>query len=791
MDIYPAHIKKKENGKDEIQSVCMHCRRTAEYASAAMQTVGLSQSAYLAGLLHDMGKYTDAFRNYLIRRTNGENVRTGSVNHTFAGVRFLLEGYHGKGEPYGAENVSSELLCLAVGAHHGLFDCADEQQKNGFTHRAEKPDIGYTAAVSAFLQNCADKTETDTRFKSAAAELSPIYGRIFEMTDNDEDTAFYMGLLARLLTSAVIDGDRRDTAEFLNDAVFPTQRDGEALRKMWEACLVRTERKLREFPQDTEIQRARGKISDACRAFAERESGIFRLHVPTGGGKTLSSLRYALAHAAKYGKQHIFFVSPLLSILEQNAHIVRDFIGDDSLILEHHSNLVKTEAQDDLDENELLTETYDAPIIITTLVQLLNTLFSGKTTAIRRFHALANSVLVIDEVQTVPSNMLSLFTLAVNFLSKICGTAVILCSATQPHTQKLKPLLLESTESDMVPYDEKLWQCFRRTEIKDIGSLSLAEIADLARKSIESVSSLLLICNKKSEARELYEALKDFGGVCRHLSASMCIAHRKTVLEEVQSALCAGEKTICVSTQLIEAGVDISFEQVLRLSAGMDSVVQATGRCNRNGEAGKGKIAPVLLVNCRGETLKGLSDIQKGKAATSALLCEFQSCPSDYQNDLASSEAIQFYYNTLYSRMEKGQRDYPLGDKNYTLRDLLSRNNALALPSPYYFRQAFKTAGARFRVFSEDTTDVLVPYGDGKDILEELKSERAKHDPCFVKSLLDKAKPYTVSLYAYQATALERAQALLPLNGGATELLGHYDEETGFSAENRLDFLEV
>jgi len=296
-------------------------------------------------------------------------------------------------------------------------------------------------------------------------------------------------LLARLLLSAVIEGDRRDTAEFMNGAQFPAKREGDELREMWGACLERMEKKLLEFPTESPIDWARRAISDQCRKAAEERGGVFRLNVPTGGGKTLSALRYALAHAEKFGKERIIFTSPLLSILEQNAAVIRGYVQDDGLILEHHSNLIRPKDGEGLDELELLTETWDAPIIITTLVQLLNTLFSGKTTAIRRFHALCNSVIVIDEVQTVPSKMLSLFSLTVNFLTEICGATVVLCSATQPCMERIAHPI-HTPIPDLASCDSALWRAFQRTEIQDAGTKLLDEIAGFAREQLERVELL-------------------------------------------------------------------------------------------------------------------------------------------------------------------------------------------------------------------------------------------------------------------------------------------------------------
>lgn len=397
-----------------------HCHNAANYAGQALESVSLPACGYLAGLLHDAGKYTKDFQNYLVHQVG----QRGSVNHTFAGVRLLLTRFY-QVDAHDFSDVASELLALAVGGHHGLFDCVDDRQRNGFQRRLTKEGIGYEEAVDNFSRFCTNHKELDQCFQTAIQELTPVLERILSMTseDNaffDDETAFYSGLLARLLLSAVIEGDRRDTTIFMNGVAFPSSRGSKDLALLWFILLTRMEEKLDTLPQGFPIDHARRTISNQCRQAAEQSSGVFRLNVPTGGGKTLSGLRFALAHARKYCKQRIIFISPLLSILEQNAVVIRDYIQDDDLILEHHSNLVHTEENDQqLDEHELLTDTWEAPIIITTLVQLLNTLFSGKTTAIRRFHSLCNCVIVIDEVQTVPSKMLSLFSLAVNFLSEI------------------------------------------------------------------------------------------------------------------------------------------------------------------------------------------------------------------------------------------------------------------------------------------------------------------------------------------------------------------------------------
>ena len=794
MESYLAHIQRDPSDKIiAVQSVSKHCHNTARYAAAALEPVGLSAAGEAVGLLHDLGKYSEQFQDYI---KDGAGTR-GSVNHTFAGVRLLLERYHHE-PPEDLADIAAELLALAVGGHHGgLFDCVDDQQKNGFRHRLTKKEIGYEEARDNFFRFCINQEELDQQFQAALNELTPVLEHICAMTGEevsderyDQETAFYSGLLARLLLSAVIEGDRRDTAISMNGAAFPPARSGEELEQMWFTLLTRTEEKLNAFSSKTPIDQARRMISNQCGQAAEQAGGVFRLSVPTGGGKTLSGLRFALAHARKYRKQRIIFTSPLLSILDQNAKEIRKYIQDDSLILEHHSNLVRTEENSEqLDERELLTETWEAPVIITTLVQLLNILFSGKTTCIRRFHSLCNSVIVIDEVQTVPSKMLSMFSLAVNFLAEICGVTVVLCSATQPCTEQIEHPI-HGPIRDIVPYDPALWQVFQRTDIQSVGSMSLEQIADFAVKKLEHVDSLLIVCNKKNQSEHLYSLLKDKSFALFSLSAAMCVTHRRDTLNKLKSALGqSSQKTVCVSTQVIEAGVDISFGCVIRLSAGMDSVVQAAGRCNRSGEAGPGVLAPVYLVECQQENLSHLPDIQLGKDATQELIAEFAARPEQFQHRLDSDASIEYYYRALYRREPAGHHDYCVKDRP-SLFSLLSLNGQYAQEHPYYFNQAFRLAGTLFEVFEENTTDVVVPYKESEALIAGLCSEKAQRDPFYLRSLLEAAKPYTVSLYQYQIDRLNEEHSLIPLQGGALGLSGHYSAETGFSmGESKLEFL--
>lgn len=785
-------IPDRETNDSEIQkqTVAEHSWNTARYAAQCLQDTGLSQAAFLAGLVHDPGKCKQEFQDYLLQ---GKGER-GSVNHTFAGCRMILEQFHGKtSDPY--KDVTAELLAYAIGAHHGLFDCVDKQSMSGFLHRMQKEGIHYEESRGGFLASCAGWDEIDKRFEEAHKELSEVYGRLLALSQHNHDKtlqefSFYLGLTARLLSSAVIEGDRRDTAEFMDGIIEPAQRND--WRTFWREHLTAVEEKLAAFPRETAVQRARAQISDTCRRSAEMSNGVYRLNVPTGGGKTLSSLRFALAHAAKWGKKRLIFATPLLAVLEQNAQVIRDYLGDDHIILEHHSNVIQTEdAGEDLDLRQLAVDSWHAPVILTTLVQLLNTFFLGKTTSVRRFQSLCDAVVVIDEVQSVPNHMLTLFNLTVNFLSEICGATFLLCSATQPCFERARHPLAQKP-ADIVPFQEELWKPFSRTHLIDAGKMRLEEIPAFIDWVLSGAKSLLVVCNKKSQDEFLYRALKKTVKNCFHMSASMCMAHRRDTLKRMETALERRDETvICIATQVMEAGVDISFERVIRLAAGMDSIVQSIGRGNRNGDIRTP--IPVYVIHCMDENLGRLQELQRAKTAAIALLERFRTHPQEFKEDLASDEAIRWYYRKLYANMEEGFQDYTLKEERDTLFSLLSGNtNWYTQNCGFYGQftlgQAFRTAGELFQVFDENTRDAVVPYGEGQALIAQLQASPYA-GVAWLREWGRRAKPYTIAVYDHQIRLL--GHCLRSVNGVLVLSEEAYDPQTGLTAQPRTDFLEV
>lgn len=793
-----AHIT-EINGQRVEQSVASHSLNVAAYAAQKLKGMNLRHTAYLAGLLHDMGKCTDQYQDYLRRAANHEDVKRGSVNHTFCGCIYLLKKYH-SGRPQGMDTMACELLVYAMGSHHGQFDCVSLENTSGFEKRLYKDaaEIEYPQAVERFLVQCVSSEEIDRLFLLAQNEITSLFQSLkIQFGKGATQIHFLMGLAARMVLSAVIDGDRRDTAEFMSGTKHSFRAGSPNL---WEEQIQFLEQKLSAFDATAPINRVRRCFSELCRDFAcQHGGGIYRLTLPTGAGKTLSALRYALHHAKTYEKKRVIFVIPLLSILEQNSGVIRSFLQDQSILTEHHSNVVKTfETPEELDHYELLTETWESPIVITTLVQLLNTLFSGKTTAVRRMSALTDAVIVIDEIQSLPKRVTNMFNMALNFLAGACGATVVLSSATQPCFDETARPLRYSQPVDIVPYDPAIFDTLKRTRIVDYTSpygMSLEELADFSQSLLQEGSSLLIVCNTKESARKLYDELDSrSASKLFHLSVSMCPAHRADTLAHIHTALDGREKAICVSTQLVEAGVDFSFESVIRVEAGLDNIAQAAGRCNRSFDFGGIRSVYIVKLRQDAEKLGMLPEIAAAQQCTEQLLHQFADNPQSLDADLLSEKSIAQYYNLLFGHSAiKGQFGFPRilsHDQREQLFDLLADNpNHIKRPEfkgRYFFNQAFKTAGELFEVFDENTTDIIVPYNEQADqVIADLFSQKAAHDYGFLKECIERAKPYTIHIFKHQYMKLMEYGMLLSDKQNRFLALNkqYYHAETGLIME--------
>lgn len=737
--MFTAHISTDGTRR---QSVSEHSINAAKLAESFLGSVGLSSTGKLAGLLHDGGKLTQKFDDYI----NGiSDARRGEIDHSYAGAKYLI--YEILKEGGGIEKAAAALIAHTIISHHAIHDWIDDHDDDYFTKRISKTDC--YKEVSVNIKEMLAGTDLDALFKKASDEIFSI---IQKLRTDEKEWAFYIGMLERLIESALIDADRTDTADFMSGRKTAYTSDNVLLWSEMNECM---DARLNSFesiqnslPQrERSISDRRRRISDKCADFAGHKVGACRLTVPTGGGKTLSSLRFAIKQCQNFNMDRIFYIAPFMSILEQNSDIIRSLAGDDNF-LEHHSNiLAEIDDENEYNEYQLHTERWDKPVIATTMVQFLNSLFSDNTSSVRRMHRLCNSVIIIDEVQSVPIKCVYLFSLAVNFLTKACGCAVVLCSATQPTFDKNKHKLMLDDMPDMIPDYQDDFAFFKRTElinaVKTHG-FDDDEAAQFCYEKFRENGDLLFVVNTKSEALRFYGMLKEKAGneaYIIHLSTNMCPAHRKKRIGTLRRFLKKRKPVICVTTQLIEAGVDISFRCVIRTLAGMDNAAQAAGRCNRNGE--NEGLCPVYLIDLKGENLGSLSEMKNAQDISRQIL--------RYNNDdLLSAKIQSAYFERLYN--DHGEKMAYITAKNSaSLLELLSLNkdkySACGQPKPdKYMAQAFKTAGSLFKVIDSNTRNVIVPYNKtAKSIIARLNSDISAED---FKVLLRKAQKYSVSIYS-------------------------------------------
>lgn len=730
-----AHIRESDKAE---QSLYEHSQNTAKLAEGFLISAGLPSVGKLVGLLHDIGKLKKEFQDYIYKIINS---RRGSIDHSFAGAKYLvsLVGNDQK------KKTAAIGMAHTIISHHGIHDWLDENNNDYFGERISK-DEGYKE-ILANLSEVIKDTDIKSLFEKAVEEWFAAVSRI--KPHNGTEGAFYIGMLERLIESALIDADRTDTADFMSGRETELNL---AVKELWEQMDKCIDKQLAKFSERTDvISLQRRSISDRCAAFAEHRVGACRLIVPTGGGKTLSSLRFAIKQCKKFGQDHILYIAPFMSILEQNSDVISDICGKENF-LEHHSNII-AEIDDDneLKEYQLYIERWNKPVIATTMVQFLNSLFSAKTSSVRRMHILSNSVIIVDEVQSIPLRCTNMFSLAVNFLTKVCGSTVVLCSATQPTFDKNEATLQLDGKSDMIEDYEKDFEVFHRTELipaLEKYGYDFDKSADFCKQKFDENGDLLLIVNTKKQALDMYgrlkERLSDKAYVI-HLSTNMCPSHRKKRIGTLRRFLKRGLPVICVTTQLIEAGVDISFSCVVRALSGLDNAAQAAGRCNRSGE--KGRICPVYIINFKCENLGNLEEIKNAQGVSRNIISHAKN------TDLLSVEAQSKYFSQLF-KDNSDKLDYPA--EGTTLIELLSLNK-----SKWEIRkkaeikgisQSFKTAGDLFKVIDENTRSIIVPYNKtAVEIIDKLNGD-ISHDEKV--KLLRKAQKYTVSVYAGTEQAL-------------------------------------
>lgn len=615
----------------------------------------------------------------------------------------------------------------------------------------------------------------------------------------------------RVALSLLIDSDWTDTACFFQDVPLTKRISQEETQDIWQKCIDNFEQylenQIRNNPNNgNQLNSFRQEISNLCRMAAEKDQKLYRLTVPTGAGKTLSSLRFALYHARKKQKHRIIYVAPFNSILEQNAEEIRKAIGIPSVVLEHHCNVICEEGDEEKYRN--LTETWDSPIIVTTAVQLLNTLFSSQKSCIRRMHSLSNSIIIFDEVQAFPVKCTELFNLAVNFLSQFCEATIVLCSATQPSLALLKENNLCECQ-EMSGESEKYANAFKRVDIIDatelyLGGMEIQDLKEFTLEKTEKYQSTLVITNTISCALELFQELEANCSAeyeIYHLSNNMCPQNKLDMLKEIKKALKNKEKKIiCVSTQVVEAGVNFSFGCVIRSKAGLDNVIQAAGRCNRHKELeGMGTVY-IVKMSSEMENLTHLKEIRNAQAALQKVLEDYKLNPARFDYSLDSEKAVKAYYLNYRSQLKKDETKFLVNVDGVmmTLVDLLGDNR---IGQQQYSRahhekkmrtklpQAFLTAGENFEVISNDyKVNIIVPYESETDqLLDELVQASTEIEK---KKILRKLQKYTVGISETRKNKL--GNAVYENSEGVLVLCeGYYDEKVGVIDEPKLELYDM
>ena len=815
----------------QSQSLATHLTETAAIAKMLAAKLGLDLAGELLGLMHDFGKYSLKFQKYIYDATglinpdldDEESTPGGSkVDHSTAGAQWVYRRLAAMGQKESGV-LCGQMLGLCIASHHGagLIDCLDDEGNVVWQKRFNKDDS--LTHLSECLQNA---DESVLRQAEGLADkallvqmLAPLKAVLMlpEAQAGHQIKEFYLGCFTRFLFSCLIDADRINSADFERENQKEIRRLQE--KPDWQAAINKLEARLAQFERRYPIDEIRRQIADDCLQRAADAQGIYTLTVPTGGGKTLASLRHALHHAQTHGLERIIYIIPYTSIIDQNAEAVRDILGDE-WVLEHHSNL---DPEKQTWQNKLLSENWNKPIVFTTMVQFLDAWFGGGTRGARHIHPMANSVLIFDEIQTLPVKCVHLFCNALNWLVQFGGSSAVLCTATQPLLSacgvdefpedkralvKARGLLQLASNAEIMGKNQaldKLFADLSRVEIKfneKAGGWSVDEAGAFLLTQFQTALSCLFIVNTKKWAKALYQYCQQQNVPSEalfHLSTNQCAAHRKALFARMKQRLEKKLPVVCISTQLIEAGVDISMACVIRALGGLDSIAQAAGRCNRHGEnAGKGR---VWVLNLQEPSLaKVLPDIDAGQQQAERVLREFAG--QDILQPKAMRQYFEYYFyqrsdemayqinkngsDSLLSWLSDNRYNQAASDRNGKLKnDVLRGHNLDPL-----LMHSFKSAGRAFQVIDAPTRAVIVPYGEGKALIAKLCGE---YEPKAFYGYLNQAQRFSVNVFPNVWDKLLKEAAVQQIADTGIYYLhtSHYIDEYGLSVDEvgLMDFL--
>lgn len=831
---YIAHRRESDG---MTQCLWEHLKGTAYFAGKFASKIGLEKHGELVGLIHDLGKASFEFYQYIGSATgfidpdDDEYIdaegKKGKIDHSSAGAQVIYRYLNIKGKK---SLLAMQILTLLIASHHsGLIDCLTPDGKDNYSRRMNKSDKKTRTIESELNLDDTIKKKVSALLSSDSL-INDLNQRIVSLCENDDSKESYMlkmGLLVRFLFSCIIDADRLNTADF----EFPQRKELKNYGNYvsWSVLIERFNRYLKQLENRAKEDTLHGETSDHCKLvnalrqeisaycydFSNQKKSLYQLTVPTGGGKTLSSLRFALNHAEKHCMDRIIYVIPYTSIIDQNADKAREALEDrtkdgvflNNIVLEHHSNLTPEKENT---RQKLLSENWDAPVVFTTMVQFLEALFGYGTRGARRMHQLANAIVIFDEIQTLPVKCVHLFNIAIRFLIKGCGSTVVLCTATQPLLDGVKPeqrALKILPDQQMMPDVQRLFEELKRVEVFDrrkIGGWADHEVVELVRQELHETGSVLIVVNTKKSAVSLFSQLQTNTEVkVFHLSTNMCPAHRLMVLKSVRKILSDNKPIVCVSTQLIEAGVDIDFGSVIRYLAGLDSIAQAAGRCNRNGA--RPKPGRVFIINPKDEKLDKLKDIKIGRDKAERVLDEYKKNSKQFDDDILGLKAMERYYK-YYFYDRKEEMCYIVSsnsgiNRSDNLFELLSTNN-LSVEAyqrmnnesspPIVIRQSFMTAAKVFQAIDSYTRGVIVPYGiEGERIITELCAANYLDKQY---KLLKEAQRFSINVFPQVFDEMVKQQVIREVqkNTGVFYLdKYHYSDDFGMSESSvkEMDFL--
>lgn len=851
--VYKQPLAHKESNKSEevnYQLLEEHLLSVGNIAGNIGNQVGIERLMTLIGYLHDLGKADSLFQDYL----NG--IINKRVNHSSAGAKYLLYILQtdDRFDKINAEveiQYYKEILIYVIQSHHGLYDVVDvNTYKNKSIERlnySENDDYSFEGEVIEFANSFNTNLTLNNKMciidliEEGYYEFKKTFEKLKQLANQNPsrkvlekqkikmiystEVSYYLSCFTRLCLSILKEADIYDSANaFLNEKQKIWNKD--ELNFLWCEGYNNIEKIYLNYqttPNSSELNRTRTEMSNQAKLFAEQyREGIFKLELPTGAGKTKTSLRYALTNSKNFKKNRILYVTAYLSVLEQNAKDIKEIINNSSAILEHHSNvLIDDEGKEetkldykDYQDISYLRDSWESPYVLTTMVQFFNTLFKGQASNIRRFCKLIDAVIIIDEVQSLPLKTIYNFNLMMNFMKTIMHCNIVHCTATQPYfdTKALEfPIYYGDSinnNTDIVSKELSKRSCFNRvnyynlTGINATARISTIELVKHISTTLNSVNSCLIVLNTKASVLKLYNALMDELENTKiiYLTTNLCAAHRLNIIEEIKNILVNNHYTkkkqriVCISTQLIEAGVDLDFDCVYRSMSGIDSLVQCAGRCNRegkllvNGQYDKGK---VFIINYDQENLTYLPDIKQTKDASEEAIRRLQIEGARFAIPL---EETKRYYFEKYYIQNKSSLSYWYYKENNSMLDKLSRNTTRRTEYkqvhqtqyPYKTAQSFKTAAEQFQLIENNTVGMLVYY-QNHDLMEQLEEAIEYKDLKKISILLKKLQRTTVNVY--HDKKLEQ-YAHYVLDGEILVLGQHYyDEKLGIVTDGLVDFI--